>query len=72
MTKFPNKATLDFLNRSLSLEQDKVTKATIETLIKYLDNLLNPKPPVVEPTVVEPTVQPPVEPTTQPTPAPTA
>jgi hypothetical protein len=72
LTKFPDKATLEFLKKVEGSEQDKVTKATIETLIKYLDNLLNPKPPVeptapptVEPSVV-PTIQPTVEPTVQP------
>ena len=53
LTKFPDKATLEFLKGIEGSEQDKGTKTTIETLIKYLDNLLNPKPPV-EPTVLLP------------------
>ncbi len=68
LAKFPDKSTLDFLKSSLELESERAVKQTIETLIKFIEDKLFPKPPV-EPTVqppVEPTDQPPVEPTVQP------
>ena len=44
----------------LASEQEKAVKATIETLIKFIDDKLNPKAPVA------PTVTPTVETNVQP------
>ncbi|MFI5391013.1 MAG: hypothetical protein ACHQYQ_06595 [Bacteriovoracales bacterium] len=58
LAKYPDNATLDFLKNALTSESERAVKQTIETLIKYLEDKLFPKPPV------EPTVQPtvPVDP----------
>jgi HEAT repeat protein len=63
LAKFPDNATLDFLKNALPSEPERAVKQTMETLIKYMEDKLFPKPPVeptaepsVPPTVVEPTV----------------
>ncbi len=65
LAKYPEMQTLDFLNKILPLESEKSVKNTIETLIKFLSDLLIPKP------VPNPEPQPPTpvdpNPVTQPT-----